>query len=52
MIREWVVGANDLLNDRTEEGMKTLSYNLPVLQLLSLDDDFRSLADEKERYRY
>ncbi len=52
MIREWVVGANDLLNDRTEEGMKTLSYNLPILQLLSLDDDFRSLANEKERYRY
>ena len=51
MLREWVVGANDLVNDRTDEGLKTLSYNLPILQLLSLDDDFRGLG-ETERFRY
>ena len=49
MYREWVVGANDLLNDRTEEGLKTLSYNAPILGLLGLDDDLRSIAGGRNR---
>ena len=51
MIREWVEGTNDLLNDRTEEGLKKISYNFPALSLLGLDDDLRALG-EKERFRY
>jgi len=51
MIREWVEGTNDLLNDRTEEGLKKISYNAPVLSLIGLDDDLRALG-EKERFRY
>ena len=40
---------NDLLNDRTEEGLKTLSYNAPILGLLGLDDDLRSIAGGRNR---
>ena len=51
MIREWIEGTNDLLNDRTEEGLKKISYNFPALSLLGLDDDLRALG-VKERFRY
>jgi hypothetical protein len=51
MIREWVMGANDLLNDRTDEGLKKISYNSPVLSLIGLDDDLRALG-QKEKFRY
>jgi len=51
MIREWVMGANDLLNDRTDEGLKKISYNAPVLSLIGLDDDLRALG-QKEKFRY
>ena len=52
LIREWVLGADELLSDQTDEGLKRLSYNLPYLSLLSLDDDLRALGQEKERFRY
>ena len=51
MLREWVEGTNDLLNDRTEEGLKKISYNFPALSLIGLDDDLRALG-EKEKFRY
>lgn len=51
MVREWVMGANDLANDRTEEGLKKISYNVPVLSLIGLDDDLRALG-KQEKFRY
>jgi hypothetical protein len=51
MIREWIIAANDILNDRTEEGVKNLSYNLPVISLLGLDDDMRNLSKSND-FRY
>jgi hypothetical protein len=45
------MGANDLLNDRTDEGLKKISYNAPVLSLIGLDDDLRALG-QKEKFRY
>lgn len=51
MIREWVMGTNDLLNNRTDEGLKKISYNVPVLSLIGLDDDLRALG-QKEKFRY
>jgi len=44
MYREWVSGAYDIINDRTEEGIKTISYNAPLLGLLGLDDDLRAIS--------
>jgi len=44
MYREWVSGAYDIVNDRTEEGLKTISYNAPLLGLLGLDDDLRAIS--------
>ena len=44
MYREWVSGAYDIVNDRTEEGIKTISYNAPLLGLLGLDDDLRAIS--------
>lgn len=49
MYREWINGAYDLVNDRTEEGLKTISYNAPLLGLLGLDDDLRSIAGGRNR---
>ena len=49
MYREWIIGANDIINDRTEEGIKTLSYNAPILGLLGLDDDLRAIAGGRNR---
>ena len=47
MYREWILGANDLLNDRTEEGLKRVSYNFPLLGLLGLDDDLRAMGGSR-----
>tara|TARA_R100001443_G_scaffold35065_1_gene48838 strand:- start:1768 stop:5166 length:3399 start_codon:yes stop_codon:yes gene_type:complete len=51
MLREWVLSANDMLNDRSEEGMKNLSYNLPIISLIGLDDDMRALSRSND-FRY
>ena len=47
MYREWILGANDLLNDRTEDGLKRVSYNFPLLGLLGLDDDLRAMGGSR-----
>lgn len=47
MYREWILGANELLNDKTEEGLKRVSYNFPYLGLLGLDDDLRALGGSR-----
>ena len=49
MYREWVIGASELINDNTEEGLKTISYNFPLLGLMGLDDDLRALGSGRNR---
>lgn len=49
MYREWVIGANEIINDNTEEGLKTISYNFPLLGLMGLDDDLRALGSSRNR---
>ena len=44
MYREWILTANDLMTDKTSEGLKRLSYNFPYLGILGLDDDLRALG--------
>ena len=44
MYREWVLAAYELMNDKSEEGLKRLSYNFPYLGILGLDDDLRALG--------
>lgn len=44
MYREWVLAAYELMNDKSDEGLKRLSYNFPYLGLLGLDDDLRALG--------
>ena len=51
MLREWGMSANDLLNDRSEEGIKRLSYNFPIISLLGIDDDMRAFSRSSD-FRY
>jgi len=44
MYREWILGAEELINDKTSEGLKRFSYNTPYLGILGLDDDLRALG--------
>lgn len=44
MYRQWVLAVHELMNDKTEEGLKRWSYNLPYVVLLTLDDDLRALG--------
>jgi len=43
------MGAYDLINDNTEEGLKTISYNFPLLGIIGLDDDLRALGSGRNR---
>jgi len=44
MMREWVLGAHELLTDQTPEGLKRLSYNLPIIGLTPFAEDMRELG--------
>ncbi len=44
MMREWVLGAHELLTDQTPEGLKRLSYNLPLIGLTPFAEDMRELG--------
>ncbi len=44
MYREWILGAHELMTDKTSEGLKRFSYNAPYLGILGLDDDLRALG--------
>ena len=41
MLREWTLGAHELLTNQTEEGLKRLSYNLPIIGLTPFAEDMR-----------
>lgn len=44
MMREWVLGAHEMLTDQTPEGLKRLSYNLPIIGLTPFAEDMRELG--------
>lgn len=49
LMREWVLGAHELLTDQTEDGLKRLSYNLPLIALTPFAEDMRELGREYSR---
>lgn len=44
MMREWVLGAHELLTDQSAEGLKRFSYNLPIIGLTPFAEDMRELS--------
>ena len=44
MLSEWVKGAHEMTTGNTMEGLRDLTYHVPVLGLSGLADDVRSFT--------